>query len=375
MAGRFYFRGRGITPPDHGATFAVALHQRGEPGAARTSTRTSSRPRSRRPSCSSSSRPSSPARRPSSSRATSASWSSTPAVYVASCGGVVPRRVLEHIESEGGLSGDGAPRPLRRPALRLPAERREGLRRGPAPRREAPDPARGRRRDHRHPRRRGPRPVREGPRLPPRVLLPGRRGRHRPAGAGADLQVLRGPPRAPRWTATTTRSPTPSSAHFPQLAQTAPRRAGPARPAPRLARRARRVRRGWPRPSSSASAAAGRPSRRCMLVKKHLDALQDGVATPEDLRRGADRRRDRGRQGRAPTCSPIRPPSSRGRRSRPRGRRGARRVAAQLGLGTALARDRLARGRPRRDPRAATRRSGSGCSSGRSSTRSRPGAG
>ena len=29
LAGRMYFRGRGIAPPDHGATFAVALHAGG----------------------------------------------------------------------------------------------------------------------------------------------------------------------------------------------------------------------------------------------------------------------------------------------------------------------------------------------------------
>ena len=34
LAGRMYFRGRGISPPDHGATFAVALHAGGHPGAA-----------------------------------------------------------------------------------------------------------------------------------------------------------------------------------------------------------------------------------------------------------------------------------------------------------------------------------------------------
>ena len=251
MDGRMYFRGRGISPADHGATFAVALHQAATrvlpdlfPHFIATQVAPSELLQLVEAELSGPS--------PKFLTGDLGILELDSGRYVPSCGGVVVRRVQEYIESEGGRQRDGAPRPLRWPALRLHGERREGLRRGPAPRRQGPHAARGRRRDHRHPRRRRPRPVREGPRLPPRHHLPGRRGRHRLPGAGAHLQVLRGPPRAPHGPRGR-RHRRRGRAALPAARAAAPRRPGPAQPASRLARRARRRSTGSARPSSSAS--------------------------------------------------------------------------------------------------------------------------
>ncbi len=104
MAGQMYFRGRGISPPDYGATFAVALHQAANrvlqdlfPHFITVQVQ------------------------PSELLQLVAAELSGPSTkfltgdlgildldagrYVPSCGGVVPRRVQEYIKSEGGLSG------------------------------------------------------------------------------------------------------------------------------------------------------------------------------------------------------------------------------------------------------------------------------
>ena len=175
LAGQMYFRGRGISPSDHGATFAVALHQAANrvlpdlfPHFIATQVAPSEL-----------------------LQLVEAELSGPSPKFLTGDLGILeldagrlrplvrrrrgaPRPGLHRVG--GRVQRDGAPRPVRRPALRLHGERREGLRRGPAARHQGARAARGRRRDHRHPRRRSARPVRAGPRLPPRHHLPGRPG-------------------------------------------------------------------------------------------------------------------------------------------------------------------------------------------------------
>ena len=143
-----------IAPQDYGDSFAKAVLAAANRVAARSvSPLRADHDRPARSSSSSSSM-TSPAPRRSSSRASLGILELDSGRYVASCGGLIPRQVLEHVESEGGIGGTAILATFRRPAVRLPAERAEGLRRRPASRREAPHPARGRGRDHRDPRRR-----------------------------------------------------------------------------------------------------------------------------------------------------------------------------------------------------------------------------
>lgn len=104
MAGRMYFRGRGITPSDHGATFAVALNQAANrvlPDLFTRFTTTQIQPSELLQLV-----------EPELSGPSTKFLNGDLGIlevdagrYISSCGGVVPRRVQEYIEQEGGLGG------------------------------------------------------------------------------------------------------------------------------------------------------------------------------------------------------------------------------------------------------------------------------
>jgi hypothetical protein len=104
MAGRMYFRGRGISPSDHGATFAVALHQaatRVLPDLFRHFIPTQVQPSELLQLVEAElSGPS-----PKFLTGDLGILELDAGRYVPSCGGVVVRRIQEYIESEGGSSG------------------------------------------------------------------------------------------------------------------------------------------------------------------------------------------------------------------------------------------------------------------------------
>ena len=131
-------------------------------------------------------------------------------------------------------------------------------------------------------------------------------------------------------------------AALPGTRAAAPRRPGPTQPASRLARG-----------TSGARTGSARRWRQCLrncrqtkptvqAVKSHLDALQDGVFSPEPLRRGADGRCHPGRQGRSPGAHLRGVLSLRTRASSPRTsrrpRRGSPRSSRRIGPGATSAR-------------------------------------
>ena len=198
--------------------------------------------------------------------------------YVAACGGAwSTARSGAHRGRETGSAGRHcSPTSVARPTATR--RRGEGLRRGAAPRREDPDPARGRRRDHRRPRCRASRDLFEKDRDFRRAtFFPAGEDDIGPQTRARICKFFEDRLELPRWIARTTRSPTPSRAHFPQpRSGFAPSRASstsfPARP---------------PRPTEFDEAGGGpravRPALPAdqddgLLVKKHLDVLQDGVA-------------------------------------------------------------------------------------------------
>jgi hypothetical protein len=104
MAGRMYFRGRGISPPDHGATFAVSLHQAATrvlpelfPHFIATQVQPSELLQLVEAELSGPS--------PKFLMGDLGIIELDAGRYVPSCGGVVVRRVQEYIESESGSSG------------------------------------------------------------------------------------------------------------------------------------------------------------------------------------------------------------------------------------------------------------------------------
>lgn len=104
MAGKMYFRGRGIVPTDHGATFAVALHQAANrvlqdlfPHFITVQVQPSELLQLVEAELSGPS--------PKFLSGDLGILELDAGRYIPSCGGVVPRRIQEYIESEGGLSG------------------------------------------------------------------------------------------------------------------------------------------------------------------------------------------------------------------------------------------------------------------------------
>lgn len=104
MAGKCFFRGRPITPSEHGTTFAVALNAVGNrilpelfPHLIATQLQPSELTQLVEPELSGPS--------PKFLTAELGILELDSGRYVPACGGVVPRRVQEHIEAEGGLSG------------------------------------------------------------------------------------------------------------------------------------------------------------------------------------------------------------------------------------------------------------------------------
>ena len=142
MAGRMYFRGRSISPQEHGATFAVALAAaatRVLPDLFPHFVATQVQPTELLQLVDAElSGPS-----PKFLTGELGILELDSGRYVASCGGVVPRRIQEHIESEGGSAARRSS-PTSEAALRLHRERRKGMRRGAAPRRQGAHPARWR---------------------------------------------------------------------------------------------------------------------------------------------------------------------------------------------------------------------------------------
>ena len=263
LDGRMYFRGRGITPADHGTTFAVALHQAASRElenlySAFVATQVA----------------------PSELLQLVAAELSGPSSkfltgdlgileidadrrYVATCGGAVVQRVREFIEAETGLSGTallarfGGP-PYGYPTNVVKACVAGLLRAGKV--RVQPEGGG----EITAIRDAGVRDLFERDRDFRRAAFfkAGADG-HRPADAGADLQVLRGPPRVSTAGPRGRRHRRRGRGALPAARAAAPLRPGPARPAPRLARRARRVRQAGGGPPGLRSAAAGRPRRRC----------------------------------------------------------------------------------------------------------------